>query len=124
MFTVYRFRLLFIAQAGLLLFRTPLFMKLLSTGFCDAIKIAVILFRSRQRTVSSAVQLGTLLICSIYLLAFVTSLQGQTTTNLTVYATSAFAEHSLVATVLVVQGVVNGISFLLSTLLPSFSVRP
>ena len=44
---------------------------------------------------------------SIFLLAFVTSLESQTTTNLTVYATSAFAEHSLVATVLVVQGVVN-----------------
>ena len=44
----------------------------------------------------------------IYLLAFVTSLEGQTTANLTVYATSAFKVHSLVATVLVVQGVVNG----------------
>ena len=48
---------------------------------------------------------------SIYLLAFVTSLESQTTTNLTVYATSAFAEHSLVATVQVVQGVVNGTLF-------------
>lgn len=45
----------------------------------------------------------------IYLLAFVTSLEGQTTTNLTVYATSAFAKHSLVATVLVVQQVVNAV---------------
>ena len=45
---------------------------------------------------------------SIFLLAFFTSLEGQTTTNLTVYATSAFKTHSLVATVLVVQGVVNG----------------
>lgn len=45
---------------------------------------------------------------SIFLLAFFTSLEGQTTTNLTVYATSAFSNHSLVATVLVVQGVVNG----------------
>ena len=45
---------------------------------------------------------------SIFLLAFCTSLESQTTTNLTVYATSAFAEHSLVSTVLVVQGVVNG----------------
>ena len=44
----------------------------------------------------------------IYLLAFVTSLEVQTTANLTVYATSAFKAHSLVATVLVVQGVVNG----------------
>ena len=48
---------------------------------------------------------------SIYLLAFVTSLESQTTTNLTVYATSAFKVHSLVATVLVVQGVVNGMLF-------------
>ncbi|KAM0796047.1 hypothetical protein BDR22DRAFT_812634 [Usnea florida] len=45
----------------------------------------------------------------IFLVAFCTSLEGQTTTNLTVFATSAFAEHSLVATVLVVQGVVNAI---------------
>ena len=45
---------------------------------------------------------------SIFLLACVTSLESQTTINLTVYATSAFAEHSLVATVLVVQQVVNG----------------
>ena len=45
---------------------------------------------------------------SIFLVAFCTSLESQTTTNLTVYATSAFAEHSLVATVLVVQQVVNG----------------
>lgn len=48
------------------------------------------------------------LTCSLYLLAFVTSLEQLTTTNLTVYATSAFQEHSLVSTVLVVQGVVNG----------------
>ncbi|CAF9933023.1 hypothetical protein IMSHALPRED_009041 [Imshaugia aleurites] len=45
----------------------------------------------------------------IFLVAFCTSLEGQTTTNLTVYATSAFAEHSLVATVYVVQGVVNAV---------------
>ncbi|KAI4169854.1 MAG: hypothetical protein LQ343_005403 [Gyalolechia ehrenbergii] len=45
----------------------------------------------------------------IFLLAFFTSLEGQTTTNLTVYATSAFSNHSLVATVLVVQGVVNAV---------------
>ncbi|KAL2036510.1 hypothetical protein N7G274_010740 [Stereocaulon virgatum] len=45
----------------------------------------------------------------IFLVAFCTSLEGQTTINLTVYATSAFAEHSLVATVLVVQGVVNAV---------------
>lgn len=45
---------------------------------------------------------------SIFLLAFFTSLESQTTINLTVYATSAFSTHSLVATVLVVQSVVNG----------------
>ncbi|KAL9614614.1 MAG: hypothetical protein Q9167_000902 [Letrouitia subvulpina] len=44
----------------------------------------------------------------IFLLAFFTSLEQQTTTNLTIYATSAFSLHSLVATVLVVQLVVNG----------------
>lgn len=40
------------------------------------------------------------------LVAFAMSLEGQTTTNLTVYATSAYKAHSLVSTVLVVQGVV------------------
>ncbi|MCJ1307391.1 hypothetical protein MMC25_001037 [Agyrium rufum] len=45
----------------------------------------------------------------IFTLAFCTSLEGQTTVNLTVYATSAFAEHSLVSTVYVVQGVVNAV---------------
>jgi len=45
---------------------------------------------------------------SIFLLAFCTSLEGQTTVNLTVYATSAFYQFPLVATVYVVQGVVNG----------------
>ncbi|KAL8735893.1 MAG: hypothetical protein Q9181_002620 [Wetmoreana brouardii] len=45
----------------------------------------------------------------IFLLAFFTSLEVQTTTNLTVFATSAFSTHSLVATVLVVQGVVNSV---------------
>ncbi|KAK3108026.1 hypothetical protein LTR53_017822, partial [Teratosphaeriaceae sp. CCFEE 6253] len=42
----------------------------------------------------------------IALTAWATSLESQTTTNLTVYATSAFSAHSLVSTVLVVQGVV------------------
>ncbi|KAL6717146.1 hypothetical protein ACLMJK_005061 [Lecanora helva] len=46
---------------------------------------------------------------SIFLVAFCTSLESQTTINLTVYATSAFAEHSLVAAVLVVQQVVNAV---------------
>lgn len=42
----------------------------------------------------------------IYLMAFATSLEGQVTTNLTVYATSAFSAHSLVSTVTVVQSIV------------------
>nr|OQO17225.1 hypothetical protein B0A51_14412 [Rachicladosporium sp. CCFEE 5018] len=42
----------------------------------------------------------------ICMLAYATSLEGQTTVNLTIYATSAFSAHSLVATVMVVQGVV------------------
>ncbi|KAL9033544.1 MAG: hypothetical protein Q9180_005891, partial [Flavoplaca navasiana] len=45
----------------------------------------------------------------VFLLAFFTSLESQTTINLTVYATSAFSLHSLVSTVLVVQGVVNAV---------------
>lgn len=45
----------------------------------------------------------------IALLAFSTSLEGQVTSNLTIYATSAFKAHSLVSTVLVVQGVVLSI---------------
>ena len=42
----------------------------------------------------------------IALVAWATSLESQTTTNLTIYATSSFSAHSLVSTVLVVQGVV------------------
>ena len=49
---------------------------------------------------------------SIFLLAICTSLESQTTINLTVFATSAFSKHSLVSTVLVVQQVVNGLFFL------------
>ncbi|KAL8895025.1 MAG: hypothetical protein Q9192_003895 [Flavoplaca navasiana] len=45
----------------------------------------------------------------VFLLAFFTSLESQTTINLTVYATSDFSLHSLVSTVLVVQGVVNAV---------------
>lgn len=41
-------------------------------------------------------------------MAFVTSLEGQTVLSLSVYATSAFKEHSLISIVLVVPGVVNG----------------
>lgn len=42
----------------------------------------------------------------IGLTAWATSLESQTTINLAVYATSSFSAHSLVSTVLVVQGVV------------------
>ncbi|GAM86438.1 hypothetical protein ANO11243_044520 [Dothideomycetidae sp. 11243] len=42
----------------------------------------------------------------LYLMAYVTSLEGQVTVNLAVFATSAFRAHSLIATVLVVQAVV------------------
>lgn len=42
----------------------------------------------------------------ICLLAYATSLENQTTINLTIYATSAFKAHSLVATVLVIQNIV------------------
>lgn len=42
----------------------------------------------------------------VMLTAYATSLESQTTTNLTIYATSSFSAHSLVSTVLVVQGVV------------------
>lgn len=41
-------------------------------------------------------------------MAYSTSQEQQTTVNLTPYATSAFSAHSLVSTVLVIQGVVNG----------------
>lgn len=42
------------------------------------------------------------------LIANITSLEIQVTSNLTSYATSAFSSHSLVSTVAVVQGVVSG----------------
>lgn len=44
----------------------------------------------------------------IFLMAFCTSLEGQTVMSLSAYATSAFSRHSLISTVLVVQNVVNG----------------
>ncbi|CRG90574.1 Siderophore iron transporter mirC [Talaromyces islandicus] len=45
----------------------------------------------------------------IFLMAFCTSLEGQTVSSLAVYATSAFSKHSLISTVLVVQNVVNAV---------------
>lgn len=41
-------------------------------------------------------------------MAFCTSLEGQTVSSLSAYATSSFSKHSLISTVLVVQNVVNG----------------
>ncbi|KAF2150098.1 MFS general substrate transporter [Myriangium duriaei CBS 260.36] len=46
----------------------------------------------------------------LYLLAYVTSLEGQVTLNLTVFAASAFQAHSLVSTVYVVGGVVFSVA--------------
>ncbi|KAL4957989.1 major facilitator superfamily domain-containing protein [Aspergillus filifer] len=46
---------------------------------------------------------------SIFLMAFCTSLEGQTVMSLSAYATSAFSKHSLISTVLVVQNVVNAV---------------
>jgi hypothetical protein len=48
------------------------------------------------------------LVNRLLLLANVTSLEIQVTSILTPYATSAFALHSLVSTIYVVQGVVAG----------------
>ncbi|GAB7336974.1 hypothetical protein MBLNU457_g2396t3 [Dothideomycetes sp. NU457] len=42
----------------------------------------------------------------VYLMAYATSLEGQVTTNLTPYATSAFNSHSLISTVAVIQSIV------------------
>ncbi|KAJ9301023.1 hypothetical protein DTO217A2_7799 [Paecilomyces variotii] len=46
---------------------------------------------------------------SIFLMAFCTSLEGQTVSSLSAYATSSFSKHSLISTVLVVQNVVNAV---------------
>ncbi|KAJ5138969.1 uncharacterized protein N7515_003817 [Penicillium bovifimosum] len=46
---------------------------------------------------------------SIFLMAFCTSLEGQTVMSLSAYATSAFSKHSLISTVLVIQNVVNAV---------------
>ncbi|KAK2746075.1 hypothetical protein FQN57_003415 [Myotisia sp. PD_48] len=45
----------------------------------------------------------------IFCMAFCTSLEGQTVLSLSAYATSSFSKHSLISTVLVVQGVVNAV---------------
>ncbi|EEH40178.2 siderophore iron transporter mirC [Paracoccidioides lutzii Pb01] len=45
----------------------------------------------------------------IFLMAFSTSLEGQTVLSLSAYATSSFSKHSLISTVMVVQNVVNAV---------------
>jgi hypothetical protein len=45
---------------------------------------------------------------SILLMAFTVSLEGQVTYSLAAFAVSSFSKHSLLSTVYVVQGVVNG----------------
>ena len=45
-------------------------------------------------------------------MAFTTSLEGQVTYSLSAFAVSSFHNHSLLSTVYVVQGVVNGTSVL------------
>lgn len=44
----------------------------------------------------------------IFLLAFTTSLEGQVTYSVVAFATSSFSHHSLIASVYVIQGVING----------------
>ncbi|KAF2225270.1 siderophore iron transporter-like protein [Elsinoe ampelina] len=62
----------------------------------------------RLEAISTAWTKKSLLIAyfSIYLMAFVTSLEQQTTLNFAPFATSAFLAHSLLATVYVVQSIV------------------
>lgn len=45
---------------------------------------------------------------SIFLMAFTVSLEGQVTYSLAAFAVSSFNNHSLLSTVYVIQGVVNG----------------
>ncbi|KAI1129620.1 siderochrome-iron transporter MirC [Nemania abortiva] len=45
----------------------------------------------------------------IFLMAFTTSLEGQVTYSVVAFATSSFSSHSLIATVYVIQGVVNAV---------------
>lgn len=52
-----------------------------------------------------------LILPSIFLMAFTVSLEGQVTYSLTAFAVSSFNNHSLLSTVFVVQGVVNGVFY-------------
>ncbi|KAI1354543.1 siderochrome-iron transporter MirC [Xylaria sp. FL0043] len=47
--------------------------------------------------------------CGIFLMVFTTSLEGQVTYSVVAFATSSFSSHSLIATVYVIQGVVNAV---------------
>jgi len=53
-------------------------------------------------------------------MAFTVSLEGQVTYSLAAFAVRSFNNHSLLSTVYVVQGVVNGMHFPLPTLKISF----
>ncbi|CAG9949910.1 unnamed protein product [Clonostachys rosea f. rosea IK726] len=46
---------------------------------------------------------------SIFLMAFVTSLEGQVINSLLIFVTSSFQNHSMVSTINVVQGVINAV---------------
>ena len=50
----------------------------------------------------------------LMLIANITSLEIQTTSNISAYATSAFQSHSFLSTVTVIQGVVSGESLCLN----------
>ena len=68
----------------------------------------------------------------IFLMAFTTSLEGQVTYSLAAFAVSSFNNHSLLSTVYVVQGVVNGTTpkqtashpFLPYPICPSLTLSP
>ena len=47
--------------------------------------------------------------CGIMIMAIVNSLEGQVTISVTPFVTSSFQTHSLVSTIGVVQGVINGL---------------
>ncbi|KAL1881407.1 hypothetical protein VTK73DRAFT_4167 [Phialemonium thermophilum] len=51
----------------------------------------------------------TLAYLGVFLMAFITSLEGQVTFSLSAFAVSSFHKHSLLSTVYVVQGVVNAV---------------
>lgn len=52
---------------------------------------------------------GKLTTFSLLLMAFITSLEGQVSSSLTIFVTSSFQQHSLVSTIGVVNGVINAV---------------